>query len=98
MSSVYSISPGATASLSATVTTGNVALFGTGAQIELQNGGAVTVFIALGGSAVVATVGSYPLLPGQSKIITRNPDNQTYIAAITASGSAAIYATVGEGM
>jgi hypothetical protein len=89
--------PGATVSVAATTSTGNVALTGNGEQLEVQNTGAVTVFVNLGTSAVTAAVTDYPVLAGQSKLITRNPDGHTYLAAITASGTATVYVTIGRG-
>lgn len=89
--------PSGTASVAVTVASGSVALAGAGNSVELQNDGTVTVFVKLGGSAVTAAVTDYPILAGASKIIGRDPGQQTYVAAITASGTATLYATAGEG-
>ena len=87
-------SPGTTTTISVTSSSGTGTLSGTGTVVELQNDGAVTVFVALGS---VATTADYPVLPGMSKLISRNP-NATTLAAITASGTATLYATVGDGV
>jgi hypothetical protein len=92
------LTPGATVSIAAGTSTANVALTGNGEQLELQNTGAVTVFVNLGASAVTAAVTDYPVLAGQSKLITRNPDSHTHLAAITASGTATLYVTIGRGV
>lgn len=95
-----------TVSLSATSTTGNVALAGvvTGqGQCEIQNKGSGWAYVAFGGSAVTATVpngatgGSYPVGPGQAKIVSIGT-NAAYAAGICASGdTATLLFTVGYG-
>jgi hypothetical protein len=95
-----------TVSLSATSTTGNVALAGvaTGqAQCEIQNKGNGWAYVAFGGSTVAATVpngataGSYAVGPGQSKIVSIG-SNAQYAAGICASGdTATLLFTVGYG-
>ncbi len=86
-------SPGATTTISATSTSSAGTLTGTGTSVELQNDGGETVFVVLG---AVATTAGYPVAPGASKLISRNP-NSTTLAAITASGAVTLYATVGDG-
>lgn len=90
-------SPGTTASLAVSAATASVQLTGSGANVEVQNTSTVNMFVKLGTSAVTAAVTDYPILPGQSKIISRDASTQTYVAAITASGSGTLYATPGEG-
>jgi hypothetical protein len=54
-------------------------------QIELNNPSAVEIRIELGASTVVASLTtSYPVYPGQCKVISV-PANSTHIAAIGAS-------------
>lgn len=95
---VQAFSPGATLTLSGTTTSSNAAFVGIGVSVEIQNSGAVTIFIKLGASTVTATSADYPLLAGQSKMLSRDPATQTHIAVITASGTATVYATSGEGL
>lgn len=74
-------------------------------QYEVQNPGNVTVFLGYGissgdasNNAVVVTTTSfgYPILPGTDKIITAPPN--AYFTGITASGTATIFVTPGEGL
>lgn len=55
--------------------------------ITLTNNGTSDVFYALGGSSVVATTASFPLLAGYSVSFWTKA---TYIAAITATGSSTL--------
>lgn len=96
MQSVFSPSP-TTATLSATTASSNVALTGVGSSIRVYNAGSVAVFIAWGSSATVAaTTGGYPIAPGEIEIISL-PGETRYVAGITASGTATVYLTPGEG-
>lgn len=90
--------PGTTASLAVSAATASVQLTGGGVNVEVQNTSTVNMFVKLGTASVTAAVTDYPVLPGQSKLISRDPNTQTYIAAITASGSGTLYATPGEGV
>ena len=90
--------PGATISLTSGVASTNLALGGAGQSVEIQNAGSVVVFVRLAAVGSAATVTDYPVLPGQAKVIGRDPQNQTHFHAITASGTALVYATSGEGM
>lgn len=90
--------PGTTASLAVSAASASVQLTGGGVNVEVQNTSTVNMFVKFGGSTVTAAVTDYPVLPGQSKLISRDPNTQTYIAAITASGSGTLYATPGEGV
>ena len=90
---------GATVNLAVTSTTGRVArtLIGEdAAQVRIVNAGTVTVFLAFGGSSIDATTSGMPLLPGTAEVFTLTKE-MTNIAAITASGTATIYATTGRG-
>jgi hypothetical protein len=91
--------PLATNSVAAGTTSQAVALPVQGNVLEVQNAGNVAIFITLGGSSVTSTAAAgYPVLPGQCKLISRDPNTETYLAAITAAGTAALYVTAGEGM
>ncbi len=95
---VSPFTPGGTVSLAVTATTGSVALSAAGSSVEVQNTGLTICFVKLGASAVTAAVTDYPVPAGQSKVIGRNPNTDTYIAAITSSGTTTLYATTGEGV
>lgn len=87
-----------TKQISATGTTGNVALAMDSTYLEVSNDGPDTVFVELGGSTVTAAANTgYPVLPGQSKLIMRS--SATYAAAICASGkTATVYFSAGDGV
>lgn len=71
-------------------------------QYRIINAGTVLVFLGVGGNATVATANagnvatSMPLLPGTDEILTFQPN--AYFTGQTASGTAAIYITPGDGM
>jgi hypothetical protein len=93
----------ATASISANTTSVRAAIARQpmGAhQLRLHNAGASTVFWAAGDAAVSAAVTDIPLPAGAIEVVTvTNPGAQgaTHIAAITASGTASLYLTTGQG-
>lgn len=85
-----------TASSGATTITAPSSLVGD-AQLEIENAGTVTVFIEWGGSTAVAAVASgYPILAGQSKVITVS-NRITTVACISGSGTQTVYVTTGRG-
>jgi len=67
--------------------------------VELQNAGSAVVFVEFGySSGVTATVAaSYPILPGQSKLVTI-PAGTTHVATISGTASQTLYVTVGMGI
>lgn len=67
-------------------------------QLEVQNAGSVNVFVEPGlASTITAAVASgYPVLPGQSKVISVSP-RTTHIACISASGTQSVFVTAGTG-
>lgn len=89
----------ATVPLAATATSGRVQIraAATGTQnVRVYNAGTVAVFVECGTVTVVATVAaSLPIAPGTVEIIGCN---QTYVAGITASGTATLYVTPGTGL
>jgi hypothetical protein len=100
-SDVFAPATVATAALSASNVTGNVALNPPTSQgslqVRLYNSGAVPVFIAFGtDNTITATTTSMPLPAGNTEIFSIG--NCSYLAGITASGSATVYATLGRGM
>lgn len=74
-------------------------------QYEIYNDGSVTAFIRWNKTAAnVATVpsgstgGSYPLSPGNTKVITMDDPTSPYtFSGITSSSTAIIYITPGSG-
>lgn len=92
---------GATVNIAATGSTGSVAL-GTpsgqgGMAVRVHNAGAATVFIAFGTSAVTAaTASGIPIPAGAVETFSAGP-SVTHAAAITASGTATVYFTPGQG-
>jgi len=66
-------------------------------QLEIQNPGDAIAFVRWGSGTPTAVVTDYPVLPGQSKIVTVDQPT-TGVAAITASGTATLYVTYGVGV
>jgi hypothetical protein len=91
--------PTGTTTLSASSVSSNVALPASGSNLTVLvvNGGSVTGYVALGTSnSVVATTSSVPILPGASIALVQGTN--TYLAGITASGTAALTITSGTGV
>lgn len=67
-------------------------------QLEIQNAGTVAVFVETGSISTTAAVvaSGYPILAGQSKVITVGP-RITHVGCISASGTQTVYVTVGTG-
>lgn len=67
-------------------------------QVELQNNGTAVIFVEFCNSstcaAAVAT--GYPILVGQSKVVTV-PGDTTTIATISGTASQTLYVTIGTG-
>lgn len=89
-----------TITVSATTTTGNSALKVPSARDQVMvtnDAGGSTAFIEFGDSTVEAVAAtSTPVLPGAAYIFTINP-GMTHMAVITGTGTATVYATVGQG-
>ena len=84
-----------TSSISASTTSGRVALQGTGKAVRIYNAGLVPVFIQMGNSSVAATTSNVPIAAGAVEVFGLN-NNITHIAAIVASSTSAVYLTRGE--
>jgi len=76
-----------------------------GNQYRIINAGTVTVFLGYGSTSANATTNAtlvtssqaaFPLLPGTDEILTFVPN--AYFTGITASGTAAVYITPGDGL
>jgi hypothetical protein len=96
-------SPAGTVTVAATTTSGStrVALVGGGRNLLITNAGSGTAFIEFGTStATAATTTGMPLLSGEILCIGR-PDVSgapaTHAVAITATGTATVYVTTGDG-
>lgn len=89
----------ATLSLPTAATSVSVSINAAASALELQNPGSDTVFVrwGVGAQTAVATT-DYPVLAGQSKIVSV-PVGADTLAGITASGAGAatLYVTSGEG-
>jgi hypothetical protein len=96
-----------TVAVSVTTTTGRIALPGTAINVSRQfmftNIGTVPVFWTSGDSAVNAVVpvvggasGGAPIQPG-TQVSHTIPNGHTHVAFITASGTATVYVTPGQG-
>jgi hypothetical protein len=91
---------GATVNLAVTTTSGAQALttsLNSREEVRIVNAGTVIVFIAFGASGVTTTAAAgMPILPGTAETFEVGAD-ETHVAAITASGTATLYATTGRG-
>lgn len=70
-------------------------------QLRLYNAGSATVFWAAGGAGVTAETTDVPLPGGAIEVVTLSNATAaaaTHIAAITASGTATLYLTTGQGL
>lgn len=64
-------------------------------RLRLVNAGPSTVFVEMGGAGVTANrLSALPILSGGSAVVTAAG---SYLAAVTETGSALLYATPGEG-
>lgn len=72
-------------------------LLGDGSSLLLTNLGSVVVRIKLGDSTVVAVAADTALLPNSAQSF-RRPLRDSHIAYITASGTATLNISIGEGL
>lgn len=93
-----------TVNIAAGTTTGNVAITSSGtpspatSEVRFYNSGTVPVFVNFGGSGVTATLAAgMPIAPGATEAFGMEA-SQTHVAAITASGTATLYITTGDGL
>lgn len=107
MSMLLPLSPGQSIKVTAASSSAAKALPGVGRTIEIVNASANAAAVALGGSSITAAApGSsfaaacyhIPGVVGARRVITRDPDNQTYIAYIRdAESDATLYICCGDG-
>lgn len=96
MSTFQPFTPGANFSLAVTTTTGAVNVTGNGTTLRLANVAATECFIKLGTSAVTAATTDFSM-PANSQIFLTASNAITYVAAITASGTATLRISRGDG-
>lgn len=96
MPTLSPFTPGGSAPLSVSNTSGNVAIpKASRGQVVVFNSGANTAYIAIGDVNVTATTSSYPIAAGSKEAITFG--TATYLAAITASSTTTLTITAGDG-
>lgn len=96
MTTTTAFSPAASASLSVTTTTGNVAISGTGSTLRLANVTAVECFVTVGTSTVTAAITDFSI-PGNTIVLLAIANTATHIAAITGATTTTLRISRGEG-
>lgn len=103
---VFRLVPAATVNIAATTSSSRVQVLTSGViqstngthVVRVYNTGSVPVFIEFGNSTVTAsTTADAPIAPGSVEPFHVYP-YETHVAAITASGSATVYFSPGEGL
>ena len=94
--SVAALAPTGQATLAVTTASASVAFGSTGPTALITNNGTSTAYIALGTSGVAATTAGTPINAAQS--VALDIGANTYLAAITASGTASLAITTGTGL
>jgi len=95
----FSPQPAGTVTISVSTTSAATAISaGSGlSQVAIKNAGDNTAFIKFGtDNTVEATSSEFPILPGESNLLTKS-EAHTYIAAITGSSTTTLYVTPGAG-
>lgn len=89
--------PGATAAaINLAAASQSVSVTAAATALEIQHNGTAVAFVRVGTGAQTAVATDYPILPGQSKIITKPVGADTF-AAIATAGAGTLYVTSGEG-
>lgn len=83
--------------LSVTDSSARVELAATGTTLLVRNEGTTTAYLALGDGTVTAATTGLPIDPLTVLTLARDPDTQTHLAAITASGTTTLTAIAGTG-
>jgi hypothetical protein len=89
--------PAGTASLSASITTANVALTGGGDSVLVTNAASGIAFVRFGTDMTVAATSADTPVPAGARLLLGVNPLITTAAAILASGSGAIFFTRGDG-
>lgn len=87
---------GATVSLSATTSSSNANITAGNSALRVVNSGTGVAFIRWGVGTQTAVVTDLPILPSSMEVFGI-PIGANNVAAITATGTATVYATPGEG-
>ena len=96
MSAFDPFTPAGNFSIAVTTTTGRVEVTGQGTSMRLANVAATECFVAFGGSTIEATTGGFSM-PANSQIVVSVASGTTHVAAITASGTATLRISRGDG-
>ena len=91
------LNPLATLTLAATATSANGAISPVAQTLEIQNAGGSTAFVRWGIGTQTAVTTDYPVLSGQSKVITCGTGNTNFAAICAAGESTTLYITSAQG-
>jgi hypothetical protein len=86
---------GATIAISATTTTAASAITAEATNVRVTNMGSVATHVAFGNATLSATTADLVIGPNESTVLFKG--NASYVAARTATGTATLYVTPGEG-
>lgn len=92
----FSPTVGQAVTISASTSSANEDIITGQHQLRISNAGSVVAFVRSGRGTQTATTDDLPVLPGESIIITMSSDHSN-VAAITATGTATVYAIPGNG-
>lgn len=100
---MFPFCPATTVSVAADTNSENVLLSAqvcNGKSLRVWNSGTVTAFLAFGkdNTVVAAAATGYPLPAGAIEVITIPGEGTKYMAGLTSSGTATVYATLGDGV
>lgn len=84
-----------TSNVVASTTSATAAMDANALVVRVYNSGSVTAFIRFGRTTATATTSDMPLPPGAVETFSKG--SYDVLAAITASGTATVYVTSGEG-
>ena len=96
MSTFQPFTPGANFSISVTTSSARVNVAGAGNTLRLANVASTECFVKLGDSTVTAATTDLSM-PANSTLFLAVFDSTTYVAAITASGTATLRISRGDG-
>jgi hypothetical protein len=87
-------------SISATTTSARAALNrdNVSGQVRIYNAGTATAFVTFGDSSVTALATDMPVPSGMVEVVSVEAGSGLHAAAITASGTATVYFTMGSGV
>lgn len=85
-----------TATMVATTASASVSIDAHSNSVRVVNTGAAMAFLRFGATSATATTADMPIASGATETFTKGSADK--VAAITASGTATLYFTSGEGM